>query len=47
MTAPLLQVHNLEKHYRLPRQRLLAAPPVVRAVRSWWLPDGARTAPTA
>jgi len=32
MTAPLLQVEGLVKHYRLPRERLLAPPPVVRAL---------------
>ena len=34
MTAPpLLQVDALVKHYRLPRERLLAAPPVVHALQ--------------
>jgi len=33
MTAPLLQVQELAKHYRLPRERLLAAPPVVPALQ--------------
>src|SRR3990167_313855 len=32
MTA-LLQVDGLVKHYNLPRERLLAAPPVVRALQ--------------
>jgi peptide/nickel transport system ATP-binding protein len=33
MTAPpLLQVEGLVKHYRLPRERLLSPPPVVRAL---------------
>jgi peptide/nickel transport system ATP-binding protein len=31
-TAPLLVVDRLVKHYRLPRERLLAAAPVVRAL---------------
>ncbi|CAG1017642.1 Oligopeptide transport ATP-binding protein OppF [Burkholderiaceae bacterium] len=30
--APLLQVENLAKHYRLPRESLLAPPPVVHAL---------------
>ncbi|NRF69507.1 ATP-binding cassette domain-containing protein [Aquincola sp. S2] len=29
----LLEVHNVVKHYRLPRERLLAAPPVVHALQ--------------
>jgi peptide/nickel transport system ATP-binding protein len=33
MTTPLLEVDGLVKHYTLPRQRLLAAPPVVRALQ--------------
>ncbi len=33
MTAPLLDVRDLVKHYTLPRERLLAAPPVVQALR--------------
>ncbi|MEK8053151.1 oligopeptide/dipeptide ABC transporter ATP-binding protein [Ideonella sp. DXS22W] len=33
MTAPLLEVKDLVKHYTLPRERLLAAPPVVQALR--------------
>ena len=34
MTAPpLLQVDALVKHYRLPRERLLAAPPLVHALQ--------------
>ena len=32
MTAPLLQVSDLTRQYRLPREHLLAAPTVVRAV---------------
>jgi peptide/nickel transport system ATP-binding protein len=32
MTAPLLQVDGLVKHYRLPRERLLATAPQVRAL---------------
>jgi peptide/nickel transport system ATP-binding protein len=32
MNAPLLQVQGLVKHYRLPRQHLLAAAPEVRAL---------------
>ncbi|HOM12182.1 MAG TPA: ATP-binding cassette domain-containing protein [Rubrivivax sp.] len=31
--VPLLQVEDLVKHYRLPRERLLAAPPVVQALQ--------------
>jgi peptide/nickel transport system ATP-binding protein len=30
---PLLEVRELVKHYRLPRERLLATPPLVRAVQ--------------
>jgi len=39
---PLLQVKDLVKHYRLPRERLLATPPRVRAVQglSFTLPAG-------
>ena len=33
MTTPLLQVQGLERHYRLPRQHLLAAPTLVRALQ--------------
>ena len=33
MTAALLTVDGLVKHYHLPRERLLAAPPVVRALQ--------------
>ena len=33
MTDVLLQVDGLVKHYTLPRQRLLAAPPVVQALQ--------------
>ena len=32
MTAPLLGVENVSKRYRLPRERLLAAPPEVQAL---------------
>jgi peptide/nickel transport system ATP-binding protein len=32
MTAPLLAVHDLVKHYRLPREHLFAAAPEVRAL---------------
>ncbi len=32
MTAPLLAVRDLVKHYRLPREHLFAAPPQVRAL---------------
>jgi len=32
MNPPLLQVEGLVKHYRLPRERLLASPPTVRAL---------------
>ena len=32
MNAPLLQVEDLVKHYRLPRERLLAPAPLVRAL---------------
>ena len=32
-TDLLLQVDNLVKHYTLPRQRLLAPPPVVQALQ--------------
>ncbi len=33
MTTPLLQVRDLVKHYRLPRERLFGAAPLVRAVQ--------------
>ena len=33
MTAPLLQVQGLVRHYRLPREHLLAAPSVVKALQ--------------
>ena len=33
MTAPLLQVRDLAKHYQLPRERLLQPAPVVEALR--------------
>jgi ABC-type oligopeptide transport system ATPase subunit len=33
MTAPLLKVHDLVKHYRLPREHLFQAPPEVQALR--------------
>ncbi|MDT7833578.1 oligopeptide/dipeptide ABC transporter ATP-binding protein [Aquabacterium sp. OR-4] len=33
MSAPLLEVKHLVKHYTLPREHLLAAPPVVQALR--------------
>jgi len=33
MTAPLLEVQDLVKHYRLPRESLLASPPVVHALQ--------------
>jgi peptide/nickel transport system ATP-binding protein len=33
MTAPLLQVRDLVKHYRLPRERLLAPAPEVQALQ--------------
>ena len=33
MSGVLLQVDNLVKHYTLPRQRLLAPPPVVQALQ--------------
>jgi hypothetical protein len=32
--APLLEVRDLVKHYRLPRERLLQPAPVVEALRS-------------
>ena len=32
MSAALLEVHDLVKHYRLPREKLLAPPPVVHAL---------------
>ena len=33
MTAPLLEVRDVVRHYRLPRERLLAPPPVVHALQ--------------
>jgi ABC-type oligopeptide transport system ATPase subunit len=33
MSAPLLQVEQLVRHYQLPRERLLQPPPVVQALR--------------
>jgi len=33
VTAPLLEVRELARHYRLPREHLLAAPPVVHALQ--------------
>jgi peptide/nickel transport system ATP-binding protein len=33
MNAPLLTLHNLVKHYRLPRERLWHAAPIVEALR--------------
>jgi len=34
MTAPLLEVETLVRHYRLPRESLTQSPPVVRALES-------------
>src|SRR4029450_2123726 len=33
VSSPLLEVHDLVKHYRLPREKLLAPPPVVHALQ--------------
>jgi len=32
MSVPLLRVDNLERHYRMPREKLFGPPPVVRAL---------------
>ncbi len=42
MTSPLLEVTDLVKHYKLPRERLFAAAPIVQALNgvSFTLPAG-------